>query len=40
MTVATVNRVMGTHYTLDTLWELPSELIEACISLDNIGRST
>jgi hypothetical protein len=33
-TVGTVNRIMGTAYTMATIAELPSEVIEACMALD------
>lgn len=33
-TVATVNRIMGTAYTLETIGGLASEVIEACIAID------
>ena len=33
-TVGTVNRIMGTHYTLETIDEVASEVIEACLALD------
>jgi hypothetical protein len=34
LTVQTVNRTLGTHYTLDQVWELDSELIETCLAVD------
>lgn len=33
-TVGTVNRIMGTHYTLDTIGTVPDEVIEACRAMD------
>lgn len=32
-TVGTVNRVMGTAYTLDTIATVPDEVIEACLAM-------
>jgi hypothetical protein len=33
-TVGTVNRIMGTSYTLETIGGVQDEVIEACLALD------
>ena len=39
-TLGTVNRILGTAYTLDTIAGVPNEVIEACLALDAMRHDT
>lgn len=39
-TLGTVNRILGTAYTLDTIAAVPNEVIEACLALDAMRHDT